>query len=120
MNSVPRAKVAELAYIAGYVDGEGCIRWSGTPNLCVETCNPSPLKFIKSTFGGTIYTRKRTGIGQTKRTVHRLAYYGDNCILILKTILPYLVEKKEQAEDLIEIRKLKQKLKSAKKQNHHK
>ena len=111
--------MAELAYIAGYVDGEGCIYWHSTPSLAIETCNPSPLRFIVSIFGGEIRTRKRTGRNQTKRTVHALRYYGDNCILILKMINPYLLEKKDQAEDLIQIRALKQKLKSSKKQNHN-
>jgi len=119
MDSIPRASVAELAYIAGYVDGEGCIYWHSTPSLALETCNPSALKFIVRIFGGEIRTRKRNGLHNTKRTVHVLRYYGDNCILILKMITPYLLEKKDQAEDLMQIRQLKEKLRHSKRKNHN-
>jgi hypothetical protein len=119
MDSIPQASVAELSYIAGYVDGEGCIRWDRhTPCLALETCNPAPLKFIKRIFGGNITSRTRTIKGKTWRTAHLLRYYGDSCVLVITMITPYLIEKRDQAEHLIEIRRLKQLLNEAKRKNH--
>ena len=119
MTSVPRASVAELSYIAGYTDGEGCIGvYSGRYVLAYESCHPEPIRKIASIFGGIVRTRKRIGKGQTNRTVFVLRFYSCSCILILKMILPYLIEKKEQAESVIQIETLKSKLRQSKKQNH--
>jgi hypothetical protein len=121
MDSIPQASATELAYIAGYIDGEGCIRWEQhSPCISVETCSPHALKLIKRIFGGTIFSRKREGKNQTRRTTHRVRYYGDNCILVIKMIYPYLLEKKDQAEHLMDIYKLREKLKQAKRKNHEK
>lgn len=47
-----------------------------------------------------------------------LRYYGDNCISLVKKLEPYLIEKKDQADALLKLRELKNKLNQAKKQNH--
>lgn len=120
MKSLPRASVAELAYIAGYTDGEGCLGWYGSsPIIAYESCHPKPIRMIASIFGAKVRTRTRTGKGQTKRTVFMLKYHGDNCILILKMITPYLIEKHDQADSILQMKLLKDKLKNAKRKNHN-
>ena len=119
MVSIPQASAAQRAYIAGYTDAEACLSYHNhTPVLAYESCHPAPIRSIAKLFGGEVRTRKRTGEKQTKRTVFTLKYYGDNCCTILKILLPYLIEKQDQADAILNIRKLKTKLREAKTKNH--
>lgn len=104
----------QLAYLAGYIDGEGCVAWYNSPCLVLETCHPGPLEFFRSFYGGEIRDRRRTGERQSKRTIYRLCYYADNCLAILKQVSPYLIEKKEQVQAILEVKRLKEKLRSDK------
>lgn len=104
--------------MAGYIDGEGCLGWYSGPSLQLETCHPGPLEFVQSLYGGQIRTRRRTGNGQPRRTVYMLRYYSDSCLDILEKVAPYLIEKREQAQSMLEVRRLRQKLKSDKKRDH--
>ena len=89
------------AYIAGYVDGEGCIRWDRcTPEVRVESCNPFPARLVSNYFGGEVKkVNRKTKV--TNRSVYRLSYYGENAIALLRSILEFLIEKKKQASGLI-------------------
>jgi hypothetical protein len=111
-------KDTDLAYMAGYIDGEGCIRWGGdSPRISLQSCNPYPLKFIQNLFP---CAQVRMESRRTKRNkpVHRLEYSGINSISLLNAVVPYLIEKKDQAEKLIQIYQLKQELKEAKQRKH--
>jgi hypothetical protein len=111
-------KDTDLAYMAGYIDGEGCIRWGAhSPRISIQSCNPNPLRFIEKLFPKA---QVRLQNRRTKRgkPVHRLEYSGINCIQLLQVILPHLIEKKDQAEKLIQIYQLKQELKEAKQRKH--
>lgn len=92
----------DLAYIAGFIDGEGCIRIgvsknSRNPSLQVNASNSviAPLEFIQTLFGGSIYVWEHTNIKW--KTSYRWAIYGRQGAIVLKSILPYLIIKKRQA-----------------------
>jgi len=104
------------AYIAGYIDGEGCICWRGCPTVALETCNPNPLMFVQESFGGVV--KKRNRLTKANRTVYLLAYHGQNAIDVLNTIIPYLIEKKVQAESVRDMYELNKKLNNEKRKNH--
>ncbi len=111
-------KETDKAYIAGYLDGEGCFRWSRySPEVGIKSCNPYPMKFVAKFFGGSIQKQSR----KTKRekTVYQLRYYGDTAITILECIREYLIEKKDQAETMIQLYDLNLKLKQAKRKDHN-
>jgi hypothetical protein len=108
----------QKAYLAGYIDGEGCIGWYNSPSLQVESCHPEPMRFMQSLYGGEIRSRKRTGAKQTPRTVYTLRYYADSCIMILEHLIPFLIEKKQQAEAILQMRKLKKKVYDEKHKDH--
>lgn len=111
-------KDTDLAYMAGYIDGEGCIRMGRyTPRLGIQTCNPHPLRFIVKLFPQTqVHLQNR--LTNRNKPIYRLEYNGINAINILNAILPYMIEKKDQAEKLIQIHYLKQELKEAKHRKH--
>lgn len=107
------ASEVEKAYLAGVMDGEGCIRIekSGgkyrylphTPTVSVSNCNPALIRWILSTFGGHLYQKKNRGKYQTVWDVYWL---GNKAIELLGEIYPYLVAKKEQADLVFSYREL--------------
>ena len=97
----------KLAYIAGFIDGEGCINLinRGKYNniylkLVVVNTDMAPLQFISSIFGGNIIkTSHRPGL---RKSLFQWALYGATAAYALTHILPYLICKKERAELAIE------------------
>jgi len=103
----------ELAYWAGFVDGEGSIKIikrrpgrgatnpSYIPYLAIINTNKAIIEELKRVFEtGTIWHKKPS------KPNHRDAYgwyvSAKKCVEILKKLLPYLKIKKPQAETLIE------------------
>ena len=98
--------VADLAYIAGFFDGEGSVSVfkrkpvHGCINpifiLMVEITNidKAVLEYIKSTIGlgGCLYGH----IEPNKRTVYRLMYRGRQAIQFLELVKPFLKVKVSQ------------------------
>ncbi len=110
----------EWAYLAGIIDGEGCITISIRSNrklfsvihrLMVYNTNKEMIDWIASRFGGSqsIHIRegsnhKPDGIheGYGQKAVYRLAWASaDSITHILGGVLPYLVSKKLAAEMLV-------------------
>jgi hypothetical protein len=96
---------AALAWVAGFVDGEGCfiISPEGAVSLTIINTSLTSLQFILQTLGvGRIYDRKQ----KVNKTQFMLGVYGNNCVEAIKKLLPYLIEKKPQAETLLEYREV--------------
>ena len=93
----------EKAYLAGIIDGEGTVTLmkhhkneTPTPSVSVANNNLGLLKWIKSTVGGTITSKK-------KRLPHHNDSYAwhirqDRAIRVLNELKQYLKIKKQQAE----------------------
>ena len=88
----------EIAYLAGYTDGEGCIAVvNGTTIMVsVEACYPKIVHRYKQLFGGSFTRHDR----QTKnnRPYFRWRVHSEKARMVLQTLLPFLREKKSQAE----------------------
>jgi len=106
-----------LSYLAGIIDGEGCIRinkykykykrgnkikvaYAGT--LQVEMCAKEVLKVFSDTFGGNITSRKKK---DTKPILYCWRVGNQKCKNVLKLLYPYLRAKKKQAKLVIEFQK---------------
>lgn len=100
-----------LAYIAGIIDGEGCITIqkshkkrcnSATYQSHVIVCMTSEavIKYLTDNITGGWRTTQQTN----NRMVHRFVVTGDNAYNITEAILPYLVEKKDQALKLLSLK----------------
>lgn len=107
-------KENELAYTAGIVDGEGCIRlrpngcWEiktgddkgqinryWTVDLAVGNTVEMICRWLQYHFGGAVHPRPAKG----RRKAYWLwRLYGYNAVAFLEQILPYLIIKKPQAE----------------------
>ena len=100
----------KYAYIAGLIDGEGCIaihKNNGGHSLAV-TINQNDgkiLDYCMGVFGGNIYS----GLNDRNLTMYKWVLPNEKAMKMLKKILPFLTRKKEEAEVAIafEIRKRK-------------
>ena len=95
----------ELAYIAGFLDGEGCVRVAtqgNYPHMEVTITNTAeePLKFIEKIFGGGICKIDSKCIEH--KDIYKWYIYGKHLTTMLEALLPYLIVKKKQALLVIE------------------
>lgn len=85
-------KPTDIAYLAGVFDGEGCVLFD---RINVDNTNPHLLVMYRDAWGGRIRFKSTP---KEHRTCFRWTVMGDNCRNALKAMMPYLIEKKEQAE----------------------
>ena len=92
------------AYAAGIVDGEGCIQISTTTKrtwLAIGVANSDPrvCVWLSERYGGKVHQQKpRTQNGKPTRIMYTWYVGSAAAGNFLKTIYPYLVIKKEQAD----------------------
>lgn len=104
-------RIGDLAYMAGFFDGEGCITFQKTnksknyqsysPVVCCVNNSISLLTGLQKSFGGKIYKRK------PKSEKHSVSYClsftkQSEMLSFLKLIKPFLRLKNKQAEDVCE------------------
>lgn len=102
-----------LSYIAGIVDGEGCVyaraylRVDGLfhtdVSLQVTMCSSSVIKYLHDMVGGQVYSDypKSGTMRNRQRFIWRVA--NKKTGIILTALLPYLIEKRRRAEIAIEL-----------------
>lgn len=92
---------SKIAYIAGFFDGEGCIRLKQSnqnePSYYViahiTNSNRAILEHVQDLFGGAIRTQERT----PNKTVHNWCITSAEAVDFLETLSPFLREKLEEA-----------------------
>tara|TARA_Y100000310_G_scaffold327370_1_gene393612 strand:+ start:903 stop:1250 length:348 start_codon:yes stop_codon:yes gene_type:complete len=94
-----------LAYVAGYLDGEGCFVYINSPTIQVASVFPYTLKLFAESFGGKV--KKRRPNDGIRKVYYDWRTFGDTSIDIINLTLPYLHEKKQQAELMLLMRKAK-------------
>ena len=87
----------QAAYIAGILDGEGCI-YANDRQLAVTwaMCDKAPLDLIGELTSTNVKPVSRLSSGG--RQVWQLHVTGNKAIALLEQLLPYLLVKKEQAK----------------------
>jgi hypothetical protein len=105
----------DLAYTAGFLDGEGCftvINRKNAASIRVTASNTYKpvLEWLKSKFGGCVAPQYKDPKKLPKN--HRPNYVWNvdsaNAKSLIIQIIPYLRQKREQAELLLELHKTKQ------------
>ena len=109
-----------LAYLAGIIDGEGCIgiecmaphqkkdgTWIRkhnyyTPRLTVINTSQEIMTLLSHFFIGGIFDKRKEIPG--RKICYRWHIFGENLEYAIKCLLPYLIIKKEQAELAIKFR----------------
>jgi hypothetical protein len=93
-----------IAYLAGYIDGEGsfALYRKGNARLCVSNTFPGVLAALKKEWGGSI--RRKSTTNPNARTAWEWVVDGDNAINAALMVSPYLIEKRTQASLMTQIR----------------
>lgn len=99
----------ELAWAAGFLDGEGCFSAYVQERGCLlkieaTQCDPLPLERLRTIFqvGHVRKSRSVSALGKLPHWCWRVASASD-VMLVLDTVSEYLVVKSEQAKLLREI-----------------
>ena len=103
-------KKTDLAYIAGLIDGEGCIhattvKYAGRASaiqVTITTTYKPVLEFVQSIFGGKIYNNQ-TRDKPFWKPIYRWTIYGEKAIPVLQSVKPFLIIKRGQAEIALRI-----------------
>ena len=111
MNKTIRGKL-QLAYLAGIIDGEGCLGISKNTTkkqrqknpkyqseVCIINTDTRLMNWLKENFGGLVNERKI--YGPNDKISYRWRIKESQHQIILKAIIPHLVIKTEQAKLII-------------------
>ena len=102
----------DIRYIAGLFDGEGCVSIHLRPDtnmrvgfhyslqVSIGQKRPKVLRMIRKLFGGFLNSPNRTC------RVYELMFTAQAGERFLRTVLPYLIVKRKEAEIALEFRKL--------------
>ena len=90
----------DWAYLAAYIDGEGCvtINQHGSCQLEIASVSPHVLDWIADTFGGTVGRLNM----QTRRSMFRWRLYGSSLRTLIPSITPYSKVKRDQLLGVVE------------------
>ena len=92
---------ATRAYVAGYLDGEGCFFAYGHHRygiVCENTHRPT-VEWLQELFGGNVTICK--GRKSNHRTTYRWVVVGNEAAAVCKVIAPFLKEKWRSATIII-------------------
>ena len=104
----------EISYIAGFFDGEGCVRIKKANQggnsyyiiAHITNTNQKILKKVQDYFGGNTRLQEK-GVN---KGIYNWCITSSEASDFLKTLLPFLIEKKEQAELAIHFHKRKEEI----------
>ena len=92
-----------MAYLAGFTDGEGCVRWAHGPCLELTNTNRDILETIRAEIGGVIRQTNAGKRGEKDRSCWRLALHGETAEALLFKLLPWLCIKRQQAQIVLDL-----------------
>lgn len=113
----------EIAYIAGFFDGEGCVRIKQANQggnsyyliAHITNTNPIILKKVQGLFGGNTRLQEK---GKNK-PIYNWYITSSEANDFLKVLYPFLIEKKSQAELGINFHQNKEKMTPKEKQKNY-
>lgn len=99
-----------LAWAAGFLDGEGCLSFSrakNSPHYCgyvsISQTEKAPLQFLMDAFGGSMRQVKMNG---NRKDYWHWVLASRKAERFLRLVSPYLRVKRERAEIFLEYQKL--------------
>ena len=104
----------DLIYLAGFVDGEGCVSlaWRKvrgknyiTPNIQITNTNKEIIEWIASEIPGHIHERKEKRVNRKDSWCYQIS--GNKALELIKDIYPYLKVKRQQADVVMGINRIK-------------
>lgn len=107
---------SKIAYIAGFFDGEGCVRLKNANYVIAHITNSNQkiLMEVQDLFGGQIRKQERT----PNKTIFNWYITSAEAVDFLRTLSPFLKEKGAQAMLAIKFHENKGKLSKEEKQSY--
>ncbi len=102
VTDVASSDLVETAWLAGYVDGEGYVGWDRTARLRISNTHRPTLAALCARYGGSVYPKKRV---YRHRPAYSWELTGPRARALLTLLLPFLREKREQAELVLSVPK---------------
>ena len=104
----------DVAYIAGFFDGEGCIRIKRASQgggsyyvwVAITNSNKEILDYVETIFGGQVRKAEKT----VNKVIYHYLITSSEAVDMLKVLLSFLKEKRQQAELAIMFHKEKETL----------
>lgn len=99
----------DIAYAAGFFDGEGCISIAknGAVDIRIVNTSKAVLVRLQSCFGGSITDRAQ----KVNKSQYAYSLYGEEGIEFLTVLKPYLIEKAPQVDTILEYYELRKEMK---------
>lgn len=111
VDTLPLAPATVLAYLAGFIDGEGCIRINRRQpragevsdiyqvHVEAEQVSRDPLDLLSRTYGGSVTVNRRNSRANANwQDTYRWQLYAFQAVRCIQDLLPYLRGKRPQAE----------------------
>lgn len=108
---------ADIAWAAGFFDGEGCIGFyrdkktrSGRLRVSVTQAGKqgrSTMLHFASVVGSRYYLERRTHLDDVRRPCWKMAWSDSRAIEVLQVLRPYLIQKGPEADIAIRIDSLR-------------
>lgn len=89
----------DLAYIAGFLDGEGCFTFTSSITVKAAITHLPTLEWLQSVFGGSL---REHNSPTHKKQAWVWVVHAQAAAEVLEQVLPYLREKRRKAELLLE------------------
>jgi hypothetical protein len=103
--SVPDWSETETAYLAGLVDGEGCIQIRQVKQkpymiwLVISNTDKAVMEWVESMFGAGLYVRLPQNVRW--KTCYHVRVQGERACILLRRLVPFLRIKRQKAETAI-------------------
>lgn len=98
-----------LAYAAGYLDGDGCFYIGKNKSpvkyrqaIIISSSDIGICKFFKNEFGGQCSSYKKNTRFPNHKPITQWYIQGESASKLTKSLIPYLIEKKKDAEKFIQ------------------
>ncbi len=111
----------DVAYIAGFFDGEGCVRIKRANQggnsyyitATITNSNKAILEYIKDIFGGKVRQAEK----KANKVIYHYELSSAEAVDMLKTLMGFLREKRPQAELAVDFHNIKENLKPEQKES---
>jgi hypothetical protein len=102
----------EWPYIAGWIDGDGCIytikdkQGYNIDSITLKLKDPEPIYYLANLFKTSIITHKQKSKKGVITKTYATKIMGTRALFLLSNITPYLMEKTNQAKKFLQNKKV--------------
>lgn len=89
---------SDACYLAGIIDGEGCIRMNNSPRLQVTSTDPRLMNWLHTRLRGYVWSEDRK---PPCKPIYVWELSARAALAVIRDVRPFLVMKRDQADIVI-------------------